>query len=390
MIFRSRDAVLTLLMAGALCAPATLPGQASPTARVHVVRPGETLWRIATDYLGDGHRWREIVAANAKVVSRERFVKVGTRLVIPGARPAKPGVASRRAEGRTERPTAAAAVRPPAARPPSEAPVPANATSAEPTVFARGTPSTTVARPTMTAPPREARASNGLDALRREQLSAPWFDDGDVASSAGRVGRRIEAAAFGRADTMRGLHLFDRLLLTPPRGVPVDTTARFLAVALEEPTGSLGRLVTPLALIRVVRTAGEDGMTEGIVTATFGALESGAILVPVPSSGLGEAETQATGERPTVDGRVVAVVGGAALPTLQHVVMLDAGTTLGVRPGDPVSFYADEAARATAGHEMARGVVLRVTARGASALIVRQSQAQLGEGTRARIGKSLP
>jgi hypothetical protein len=189
---------------------------------------------------------------------------------------------------------------------------------------------------------------------------------------------------------MRGLHLFDRLLLTPPRGVPADTTARFLAVALGAPTGSLGRLVTPLALIRVVRAAGEGGMAEGIVTATFGALESGAILVPVPSSGLGEGETHVIGDRPTVEGRVVAIVGGAALPTLQHVVMLDAGTTLGVRPGDPVSFYADDAGRATAGHEMARGVVLRVTARGASALIVRQSQPQLREGTLARIGKTLP
>lgn len=397
MTSRSSRAILTLLVVGALGAPATLSGQASPTTRVHVVRPGETLWRIATDYLGDGHRWREIVAANAKVVSRERFVKVGTRLVIPGARPAARATAarataSRSAEGRTERSSTAEAA---GRRTEPSAPVRLEEGAARvtaPTVFSRGEGLEAFRTPGFAVPPRASRVADGLDALRREQLSAPWFDDADVAASGGRVIGRIEMPALGRPDATGGLHLFDRVLLRVPRGASADTTARFLAVALEESNGTLGRLVTPLAVIRVVRTSSDGGVAEGIITAKFGTLEHGALLVPVPPSGLGEGAAQAAGERPSIEGRVVAVVGDAALPTLQHVVMLDVGASRGVRAGDPVAFYPDDASRVRAASEqvIARGKVLRVTARGASALIVRQSHPLLQVGSVARIGSALP
>ncbi len=67
-----------------MCAPIAARGQqAKPRARTHVVRPGETLWRIATIYLGDGHRWREIVALNAGVAGEARALRAGTRLRLP-------------------------------------------------------------------------------------------------------------------------------------------------------------------------------------------------------------------------------------------------------------------------------------------------------------------
>ena len=39
------------------------PADAS-AGRVYVVQEGDSLWRIADRELGDGHRWREIFAAN--------------------------------------------------------------------------------------------------------------------------------------------------------------------------------------------------------------------------------------------------------------------------------------------------------------------------------------
>ena len=39
-----------------------MPGRAE--GRVYVVQEGDSLWRIAERELGDGHRWREIFAAN--------------------------------------------------------------------------------------------------------------------------------------------------------------------------------------------------------------------------------------------------------------------------------------------------------------------------------------
>jgi hypothetical protein len=35
--------------------------------RTHVVRQGETLWILATTYLGDGNRWREILDLNPSI-----------------------------------------------------------------------------------------------------------------------------------------------------------------------------------------------------------------------------------------------------------------------------------------------------------------------------------
>ena len=48
---------------------------------VHVVARGETLWRIAVRYYGDGQRWRDIAAANGNIDPKK--LAVGQRLVLP-------------------------------------------------------------------------------------------------------------------------------------------------------------------------------------------------------------------------------------------------------------------------------------------------------------------
>jgi nucleoid-associated protein YgaU len=58
---------------------ADLPGG----PRVHVVKDGESLWRIAKLELGDGGRWNEIFDANRDVLSKPEAVHSGMRLRIP-------------------------------------------------------------------------------------------------------------------------------------------------------------------------------------------------------------------------------------------------------------------------------------------------------------------
>lgn len=45
-------------------APVTRPKDTPPALRTYTVRKKDTLWSIAKRHLGDGQRWREIVAAN--------------------------------------------------------------------------------------------------------------------------------------------------------------------------------------------------------------------------------------------------------------------------------------------------------------------------------------
>lgn len=69
---------------------ASAMGQDSPVESssaqsfLHVVRPGETLWELAEQYLGDGERWTELQDANPQV-SDPAVLLVGSQLRIPAA-----------------------------------------------------------------------------------------------------------------------------------------------------------------------------------------------------------------------------------------------------------------------------------------------------------------
>ncbi|MFZ5494201.1 MAG: Cell division protein CpoB [Verrucomicrobiota bacterium] len=74
--------------------PRTPPPASTPTPPVtatpaqkglrrHVVRPGDTLYKIAQQYYNDRSRWREIYTANLGVMRSETDLKVGMELKIP-------------------------------------------------------------------------------------------------------------------------------------------------------------------------------------------------------------------------------------------------------------------------------------------------------------------
>jgi len=71
--------------------PATAPGLAAAAApaassiggRIHVVKSGESLWRIAAKELGAGTRWKEIYDANRDVLPSPEALHPGLKLRIP-------------------------------------------------------------------------------------------------------------------------------------------------------------------------------------------------------------------------------------------------------------------------------------------------------------------
>lgn len=56
---------------------------ASPKVHTHVVVKGDTLFRIALKYYGDGSRYRDVLAANRNVLSKPQDLRPGMKLVIP-------------------------------------------------------------------------------------------------------------------------------------------------------------------------------------------------------------------------------------------------------------------------------------------------------------------
>lgn len=61
------------------------PAPAAPSTgtRKHVIRPGDTLFKLAQQYYGNRSKWRDIYAANRNVMKSETDLKVGMELKIP-------------------------------------------------------------------------------------------------------------------------------------------------------------------------------------------------------------------------------------------------------------------------------------------------------------------
>ena len=55
----------------------------APQAKTYVVKPGDTLWKIAKNALGSGFRWGELFALNADQVKNPRMIYVGQVLRLP-------------------------------------------------------------------------------------------------------------------------------------------------------------------------------------------------------------------------------------------------------------------------------------------------------------------
>ena len=241
------------------------PGPTADRDQTIVVEPGDTLWDIAHDHLGDGARYRDIAAISTNVqddgahLVDPDLIRPGWTLHLPGTSAAAPDVAQvpaatiPTATPAPSRPIAPATVRTPATPPPTPM-LRAERPAQQPTNPAPA------AQP---VPPPTATPAQGPEQAPTQE------PDGDVVTvrTAGGIGALLAASVLvllglKRIRQQRRRHPGQRIAMPPPDLQPAEFALR----AVEDRTGldrvdralrSLSVLLAqdgqPLPILRLIR-----------------------------------------------------------------------------------------------------------------------------------------
>jgi hypothetical protein len=328
-------------IAAGLCMAAPLGAQERPTEqaqeRVHVVRPGDTLWDIARTYLQDPFMWPELFRLNTDVVQNPARIYPTERIRLPGAREALYAYADDTGW----------------------------ADEFSRTVFF----------------PRERDDSNADMHRVRPAGTAniPVLTPGDF-NRAGFIARDREVRALGEVaerifpsvvpiELPPQIQVYDRVLVAMRSPDALRVGDRVAFYRPDRVVNRHGRIFLPTGIATV---AAVDGRTATVVVIQlFDSMSTGDLALPL------ERFPVPAGVQPIPDvgmeATIVAFQNRAALYPTQQVAYLSVGEVSGVRPGDEFSVYLPRQRRRWGDRpevEVARLQVVRVNGRTSAARIV--------------------
>lgn len=397
-----------VLIAGALVAPAVLWAQPRDTtaSRTHVVRSGETLWRLAAVYLGAGRRWPEIQQLNQRLIVSPSSLVVGSTIRIPAVGTSPTDSRSARSDSVPARPTASPVSLPAQPAPAQSRTLPqppsadttrvvAGDTIVDPparTIFFGARPGGGFAPPTvMPDSSGSAKAPDSLvvGAVRwSEAVSAPFIEEDARLQLAGRC--VSTAPATDRQGTpSRTLSRGDRLTIEVPRGASTQPETRFVLARRGEVVAELGEVMVPTAIVRVIAPSAAGAGVSVEILSQFELASCDDLVLPI------EVATTSAATRPVAVlggamGRVIWVARGALLPTLQHHIIVDIGAGAGLSPGAQVTVVSGPETAPPGVQEVAIATIVRVGQRTSSALVIRQTRPLIQPGMSVRVTAKLP
>lgn len=215
---------------------------------------------------------------------------------------------------------------------------------------------------------------------RGEYEAAPFPIANAKWETAGRLLARVDAAGVTMATSTR-MQLADDVEIAAPPGAKLSVGDRLVAVRRGATLASGQSLGVPSGVLQVTRAEGGKAI-HATVRSLSGIMEQGDALYPVEGSAapVGAQPEPVSGRE--VETTVTWIDPDALLPTLQSFVLLAAGQSQGVKAGEEFALYR----RASTGAEDRIAVVrvVRVGAGGSTAIVVRQSLAEIASGARAR------
>lgn len=296
-------AVVVLLVASE---PAAAQEPAADTARVHVVRRGDTLWDLARQYLQNPYQWRRIYEANTAQVENPHWIYPAERLLIPGLSPL--------------RGAAADAARAAAGQDPRYA-------GMMPEDFPR-----TVFYP---RPGLEGRTLMGPDDTPSATVASGEFYSAGVLLPNGlpSIGRVVEILSPTVVPVGEPEHIlpFERAYMTL---ASPESVRRGQQVQLMTP----GRRVRPHGTIYestgIAQVIEIDGNTATIeIQEHYGPVAVGNMAVPLPAYSV-PVSVRPERVEPTLEGRIIAFQEEQPVYSLRDLAFVDLGSDSGLTEGD--------------------------------------------------------
>jgi LysM repeat protein len=356
------------------------------TPKTHTVKKGDTLWDLATLYLGDAFRWPELYRLNTDVVEDPHWIYPGEILKLPGYVGTElPGIAQPGRDSVAIAPPTAASIdstqRPPVLRGRTAfSAVPSAPQQAQPAVAVD-----TTTRAAVDTAPRRALAVRYGDFIR-----APWIDRIKGPPVWGRILGNADLPGIEPARQRGRFQLNDRVLIAPPTGTVAPERELYLAYHNGPMIEEVGQVIIPTGVVEVIRPPVNGEAAIARVVRMFGALNERDRLMPFDSSILA-ITGMPTPVRNGAEGEIRWVADDPVLPGPTYFVVLSL-TGADVKAGDEIELFhprqkaKEEGEYATPEITVGRAQVIRATPYGATAMITRLDQPKIQAGkTKVRV-----
>lgn len=251
------------------------------------------------------------------------------------------------------------------------------------TIFIRRVPTLEEAQ----AQARAASRPSEVAPRRGEYEGAPFAVAPARLERAGRIVRRVGAAAAAASKEPQRMLIADEVEITAPVGATLSVGDRLQAIQDRGPLASTDRVAQPGGVLVVTEVAPGKPIVARVQTQS-GLLEQGQALLavsggPAPLAASGGPASAAAGDQLRTTVRWVE--NDALLPTLQSYILLSAGTVQGVQAGDEFALVKTRGS-ANTGEEQRIAVVrvVRSDASGSTAIVVKQDRGEIAPGVAAR------
>lgn len=295
---------VAVMAAAAVCtAVPALAQERTDTTGVHVIRPGDTLWDLAEQYLADPFEWPRIYRLNDDRVADPDLIFPLGRLRIPGAGDPLEAGGAPAGEARD-------VLQAPAQQPPPR------------TVFFPSVRS-------------EGRLVVGADeataavVARGEYLSAPQLVPAAAIAPLGSLAEVVSPTVVPVEFTDRG-NIGDRAYLRLSVADAVRPGQELQLLRPEREVEPFGRVFRPTGIVTVEEVQGTTATVR--IGEVYDAVDAGDLAVPLPvyevPSGVVPRESAG------VEGTIVAFDVAQPVPGVRDLAFVDVGSSAGLAPGD--------------------------------------------------------